>query len=62
VWAFESDYPKTAAGIIESYVAGLPFFRAMLAGDLFYLSVIFGCAAIAGERMLATDPIGSRKR
>jgi hypothetical protein len=61
VWAFESDYPKTAAGIVQSYVAGLPFYRAMLVGDLFYLAVIFGCAAIAGERALAADPVRERQ-
>lgn len=47
VWAFQSDYPKTAGGLVECYWAAVPFFRWMLAGDLFYLSVLFGCLALA---------------
>jgi hypothetical protein len=54
VWAFESDYARTLAGLYQCYAAAVPFFRTMLAGDLFYLTVLFGCAAIAGWRKLAT--------
>lgn len=35
-------YPRTMAGLIECYVAGLPFFRNTLLGDLFYSAAIFG--------------------
>ena len=35
-------YPHTLAGLAESYVAGLPFFRNTLVGDLFFTGVIFG--------------------
>ena len=59
VWVFQSDYPKTFAGLVECYAAGVPFFRAMLAGDLYYLAVFFGCAALAGQRILAAKPVGS---
>ncbi len=38
----ETLYPHTFAGIIESYVAGIPFFRNALAGDLFYSAALFG--------------------
>jgi hypothetical protein len=62
VWAFESDYPQTLAGLVQCYAAGVPFFRAMLAGDLFYLAVLFGCAALAGERLRRTQPAESRLR
>jgi len=49
VWAFKSDYAATAAGLMQSYAAGLPFYRAMLAGDVFYLTVLLGCIALAGQ-------------
>jgi hypothetical protein len=49
VWVFQSDYPKTLAGLAHCYTAGVPFFRSMLAGDLFYLGLLFGCWALAGE-------------
>ncbi len=52
VWLFESDYPQTLAGLVDCYMRAVPFFRAMLAGDLFFLVVLFGCWAMAGERTL----------
>jgi hypothetical protein len=35
-------YPMNAAGIVECYVAAIPFFANSLAGDLFYTAVLFG--------------------
>jgi len=35
-------YPHTLAGQIASYTNALPFFRATLLGDLFYVAVLFG--------------------
>jgi hypothetical protein len=43
VWAFQSDYDRSLAGLIECYVAAVPFYRWMLAGDIFYMSVLAGC-------------------
>jgi hypothetical protein len=51
VWAFQSDYEKTWAGLIQCYAMAVPFFRWMLAGDVFYLAVLLGCAALAGVRV-----------
>ena len=48
VWAVQSDYAKTWVGLVECYWAAVPFFRWMLAGDLFYLAVLFTCGALAG--------------
>jgi hypothetical protein len=50
VWAFQSDYPKTEAGLVQCYWAAVPFYRWMLSGDVFYLALLFGCAALAGVR------------
>jgi hypothetical protein len=47
VWAFQSDYEKTLPGLVECYVAAIPFFRWMLAGDVFYIAVLLGCLAMA---------------
>jgi len=47
VWAFQSSYAKTFEGLLACYVAGLPFFRAMLAGDALYLSILAGCLVLA---------------
>lgn len=48
VWAFYSTYEKSAVGLLQCYWAAVPFFRTMLAGDLFYLSVLLACAMLAG--------------
>jgi hypothetical protein len=50
VWAFQSDYAKTWAGLVQCYWAAVPFYRWMLSGDVFYLALLFGCAALAGVR------------
>lgn len=43
VWVYtHSFYPHTFQGVIESYIAGLEFFRNTIAGDLFYSTILFG--------------------
>lgn len=48
VWAFQSDYEKSWSGLMLCYTRAIPFFRWMLAGDVLYVAVLFGCAALAG--------------
>ncbi|QDU91592.1 hypothetical protein Pla175_50220 [Pirellulimonas nuda] len=48
VWAFQSDYPKDAAGLGASYAAGLPFLARSMAADTMYTGLLFGSAALAG--------------
>jgi hypothetical protein len=43
VWAFKSNYEQSLAGLIECYAAALPFYRWMLSGDIFYMSVLMAC-------------------
>ena len=35
-------YPKTVEGLMTCYAAGIPFFWNTVAGDLFYVAVLFG--------------------
>jgi hypothetical protein len=49
-WVFQPWYPKTAAGLAASYVAGIPFFRNMLVGDLAYAGLMFGGFALLERR------------
>ncbi len=51
VWALGSLYAKTASGLAACYVAGIPFFRNALAGDIAYAAALFGGLALA-ERWL----------
>jgi hypothetical protein len=62
VWAFQSDYEKSLAGLTQCYVAASPFYRAMLAGDVFYLAVLFVCWALAGIRTSASSAAPERVR
>lgn len=41
VWAFSGMYAMTGAGLINSYVMGLPFLRFSLVGDLAWTTVFF---------------------
>jgi hypothetical protein len=42
VWAGGHLYPSTPAGLVTCYVAGLPFYRNQLFGDLVYTGALFG--------------------
>jgi len=41
VWAAWDMYPRTAAGLMLCYEAGLPFFRRAVAGDMIFTSLMF---------------------
>ncbi|HET7259019.1 MAG TPA: DUF6580 family putative transport protein, partial [Candidatus Acidoferrum sp.] len=45
--AFGLSYPRTSAGLLSCYVAGIPFFWNTLAGDVLYASLLFGGFALA---------------
>lgn len=59
VWAFTSMYDKTLSGLAACYVAGIPFYRTMIAGDLFYLAVLGACLAIASATYRSRIPVVS---
>lgn len=42
VWVMSTMYPHTFAGLMQSYIMGIPFFRATILGDLFYTGAFFG--------------------
>lgn len=45
VWNEGVLYPLTFAGLVECYVAGLPFLRNSIVGDLLYTGIFFGVDA-----------------
>lgn len=48
VWiSYEVSYPHTFAGLIECYVAAIPFFRNTLLGDAVYVGAMFGMYELA---------------
>jgi hypothetical protein len=44
VWAFNGMYPMTFDGLVQCYVAALPFLDKTVIGDLFWTAVLFGGA------------------
>jgi len=50
VWAFLSSYPRTGAGLVACYLAGVPLFWNTLGGDATYASLLFGGLFLA-ERL-----------
>lgn len=54
-WAIgDNKYPETFAGLIECYVAALPFWKSSLIGMFIYAPVLFGLAAFV-EHQIATQ-------
>ncbi len=47
VWFSGTMYTKTFEGLATCYVAAIPFFRNTLAGDVFYVAVLFGVYELA---------------
>ncbi|MDP3725525.1 MAG: hypothetical protein Q8R20_03600 [Nanoarchaeota archaeon] len=50
VWAFSPWYAKNLAGLLESLMMGLPFWRNSMIGDLFYGAIFFGIYALAERK------------
>ncbi|MCO5248312.1 MAG: hypothetical protein M9887_05110 [Chitinophagales bacterium] len=42
VWLLTGMYSMDISGLLSSYMAGVPFFRYTLMGDLFYVTLFFG--------------------
>ena len=53
VWTVWQMYPKTLAGLMTCYVAGLPFFRNAVISDLLFSAAFFGIGYLVSERASA---------
>jgi hypothetical protein len=47
-------YPMNIGGLMQAYIAGIPFFFNGLMGDLFYTSVMFGVLYFVTVKQLST--------
>ncbi len=54
VWAGSGMYPKTLTGLGACMAAGVPYFWNTLAGDLFYVGLLFGSYALIQARYFST--------
>lgn len=59
MWA-SGYYPRTAAGLVECYVAALPFFRNTLLSDVVYTAALFGGWALARAVSRRASPHAAR--
>ena len=57
VWAGGMTYPKTAAGLLAAFAAGLPFLVNSLLANLLFSGVLFGVAKYAG--VFGSEPDGA---
>ncbi|HSM10337.1 MAG TPA: DUF6580 family putative transport protein [Lysobacter sp.] len=55
-WLGNPMYPKTAAGLAASYVAGIPFLQWSVLGTLFYAAVLFGGFALLRRQLPVLRP------
>ena len=53
VFASSAAIPKTAAGLMATYAAGIPFFQWTVLGTLFYSALLFGGFALLRARVPA---------
>ena len=56
MWAVGGFYPKTTAGLVNCFVAAVPFFWNTVAGDALYVGVLFGGFALAEKMVPAIRP------
>ena len=55
VWTFNDMYPMTAHGLVQCYVAALPFLDRTVIGDLIWTGVLFGSAWLVQNRLALRD-------
>ncbi len=58
VWvSATSPYSKDLSGLVQSYVAGIPFFRNTLLGNLFFGFALFGSYEMLASRIKEIEPL-----
>lgn len=61
VWVVGSLYPHTLQGLVDCFVAAIPFFKTSLLADLVYSSVLFGAYALATQQHQQKPVIATNK-
>jgi len=54
VWFFTNAYAPNLDGLAASYIAGLPFLKWTLLGNVFYTAALFGALGILGRGIAGT--------
>jgi hypothetical protein len=56
VWRTLGTYPQTLSGLMACYLAGIPFYGTMLAGDVLYSALLFATFVWAERRIPQLAP------
>jgi len=59
IWLSGIMYPMTGTGLVECYIAAIPFFGYNLTGNLFYAGVMFGLFELAKMKFPQLAPVKS---
>ncbi|MCA9074990.1 MAG: hypothetical protein KDA93_08160 [Planctomycetaceae bacterium] len=59
VWIASGMYPRTVAGFSQCFVQAIPFFGNTVAGDLVYVTVLFGGLAFVESLTTETENVTS---
>ena len=57
VWATAGIYPVSMNGLMQAYVAGIPFFQNSLLGDMVFTAVIFGGYGLLRQKFFSAELI-----
>ena len=57
VWATSGMYPMTANGLMQAYVAAIPFFQNSLIGNLVFTALMFGGYALLQRTLLTAQQV-----
>jgi hypothetical protein len=57
VWATSGMYPISMEGLMQAYVAGIPFFQNSLLGNLAFTALIFGGYALLQNKFFAVQHV-----
>ena len=55
-WLASPVYPRSGAGLLQAYVAGIPFFQWTVLGTLAYAALLFGGFGLLRARLPALRP------
>ncbi len=56
-WVANPAYPRSLAGLIQCYLAGVPFYFNTLMSDLIFPAVFFGCHALLLRTVSTTEEV-----
>lgn len=50
VWLVSGMYAKSLEGLLQAYIAGIPFYRNSIVGDVFFVALLFGGYYLASSQ------------